>query len=584
MGNFIKKPGIPGLNRIAIVCNSPVNQSKIGNPNPPNYKAFATAKACGFNVVMYPGSDVEPNEWIEYMDKALIHCKKLGIKLISNSPILNYTGKNKTNWHTEFVEHYIPIESPIDNLTEEEQEFQQSLDALVGWQFKDEPLYYNLFAPYHYYIKEQGNKSTIMTPEEVTEEDLKHLVQDPEDGMSKKILDDGKIPDQDLDSLVVNHGGGYNNGSNNDYVLKQENCDNLKENYTTINDTDTVRPVFANLAVDSHLDADKRKIWIGHNSTYNEFLDEYISKFNPPLLSYDYYPIETLKDDKGKDVEVFQEDAFYQNLLMFANKSKQYNIPFWAYCLCLKHLSGPGGRHYPYPTEGMMRIEAFSALAFGAQGIVYWQYRLDDLNSETSSCQTSQSSPTLNEGTQIGGIDSIGSSTFMGADENGVPVYGHGITTSVWQSIKNINRDIIKENKKFFNCKFISHQICFGDEEYSMNGEAGLDIIKESGKGFLMTHIETPDPNERDNNGKPVINKYIVIVSRDPFNSQEIRWRKAQCSKSSIDQDICTPDFNLDDNNGDYEGDNNSTNDDVNNASLWYKATLKPGGHYIFVC
>ncbi|MGN0237967.1 MAG: beta-galactosidase, partial [Lepagella sp.] len=319
--------------------------------------------------------------------------------------------------------------------------------------------------------------------------------------------------------------------------------------------------------------------WIGHNSTYNEFLDEYISKFTPPLLSFDYYPIETINGDN-----VFQEDTFYKNLLMFANKSKQYNTPFWAYCLCLEHLSGVGGRYFPYPTEGMMRIEAFSALAFGAQGIVYWQYRSDDLNSETSSCQTSQSSPTLNEGTQIGGIDSIGSSTFMGADEKGVPVYGNGITTSVWQSIRNINADIIKENDKFFNCKFISHKLCFGNEEYSMNGEAGLGIIKSTGKGFLMTHIETPDSKEIDNNGQPVINKYIVIVSRDPFNSQELRWTKAQRNKSSIDKDICTPDFNLDDNNDSDQGNNNSNNEDINNASLWFKATLKPGGHYIFVC
>ena len=74
MSDNLTNTSIMGLNKIAIVCNSPVNESKKLNSNPPDYKAFATAKSCGFNVVMYPGSEVEPDEWIEYMDKALTYC------------------------------------------------------------------------------------------------------------------------------------------------------------------------------------------------------------------------------------------------------------------------------------------------------------------------------------------------------------------------------------------------------------------------------------------------------------------------------------------------------------------------------
>ena len=47
-------------------------------------------------------------------------------------------------------------------------------------------------------------------------------------------------------------------------------------------------------------------------------------------------------------------------------------------------------------------------------------------------------------------------------------VYGNGITTSVWQSIKNINRNIIKENKKFFNYKFIKHRLCARSSERAL--------------------------------------------------------------------------------------------------------------------
>ena len=457
------------------------------------------------------------------MDKALIHCKKLGIKLISNSPILNYAGKNRTDWPTAFVQHYIPTEVPIENLSPEEQEFQDALIALVGWQVKDEPLYYDWTKDYPYYYKKiENGKSSIILPDEVTPDDLELL------------------------------------GKETEPKLLKFDCGKILDNYDTIKKIDPDRLLFCNLAVDY------KSKWIGNNRTYAQYLDEYISTFKPTVLSFDYYPIDDINVD-GTTTHYLHDSTFYNNLIMFAEKSQQYNIPFWAYCLCLEHSTGEGGRDYPYPTEGMMRFEAFSALAFGAQGIVYWQYRLDDLNSGTSSSQSSQSRPTLNGGAQLGNVSSIGSST----DDKGVPVYGNGVTTSVWQSIQKINSDIIKENDKFFNCKLISYNLCFGNTDCHLHGEAGIDIIKSSGKGFLMTHIETPDPEKKDGNGNPVINKYIVIVSRDPFKSQELQWLYVQDPNSTVDKNICTPVFN---NTGNYEND------------PWRKEILPPGGYHIFKC
>ena len=526
-----------GLNKIAIVCNSPVNESKKLNSNPPDYKAFATAKSCGFNVVMYPGSEVEQDEWIEYMDKSLIHCKKLGIKLISNSPILNYTGKNRTDWPTAFVQHYIPTEVPIENLSPEEQKFQDALNALVGWQVKDEPLYYDWTKDYPYYYKKIADgKSSIILPDEVTPEDLELLGKETEPKLLK--IDCGKILD----------------------------------NYNIVKGKDPNRPSFCNLAVDNN------KIWIGHHSTYEEYLDEYIATFRPPLLSFDYYPIDT---DKSTKKPHLHKEKFFDNLLMFANKAKQYNIPFWAYCLCLEHSTGEGGRDYPYPTEGMMRFEAFSALAFGAQGIVYWKYRLNDFNSETSSSQSSQSRPTLNGGAQLGSVSTIGSNTFIGA-EKGVPVYGDNITTSVWQSIRNINRDIIKYNDVFFNCKFIKHQFLEDNIEHNMNGEAGgIDKIKISGPGFLMTHIETPDPEYKFSDGDPFIHEYIVIVNLDPFNSQELQWKVVQNETTSHEgqglSNLVT-EFNRNDDNYDGYSDGDYKDAPQETENEWKSETIEPGG------
>ncbi len=482
--------GMMRLNKIAIVCNSPVNESKKLNSNPPDYKAFATAKSCGFNVVMYPGSEVEPDEWIEYMDKALTYCNQVGVKLISNSPILNYTGKNRTDWHEAFVSRYTSSEASGGKFTSE------ALKALIGWQVKDEPLYY------------------------------------------------------DWTKILVN--------------------------YDAIKGIDPDRLSFCNLAVDN----DSK--WIGHNSTYAQYLDEYIATFRPPLLSFDYYPIDT---DKSTKKPHLHKETFFDNLLMFANKSKQYNIPFWAYCLCLEHSTGEEGRDYPYPTEGMMRFEAFSALAFGAQGIVYWKYRLNDLNSATSSGQSSQSRPTLNGGAQLGSASTIGSDTFIVA-EKGVPVYGDNITTSVWQSIRNINRDIIKYNDVFFNCKFIKHQFLEDNIEHNMNGEAGgIDKIKISGPGFLMTHIETPDPEYKFSDGEPFIHKYIVIVNLDPFQSQKLQWKVVQnetTSHEGLGLSNLVTEFNRNDDNYDGYSDGDYKDVPQETENEWKSETIEPGGWKIF--
>ncbi|MGN0237473.1 MAG: beta-galactosidase [Lepagella sp.] len=535
MSEISNDTSMMGLNKIAIVCNSPVNQSKKLNSNPPDYNAFATAKACGFNVVMYPGSDVEPNEWIEYMDKALFHCKKLGIKLISNSPILNYTGKNRTDWPEAFIQHYIPTKGPKENLTPKEKEFQDALIALVGWQVKDEPLYYDWTKDYPYYYKKFANgKSSIILPNEVTPDDLELL------------------------------------GKETEPKLLKFDCGKILDNYGAIKGIDPNRLLFCNLAVDN----DSK--WIGHNSTYEEYLDEYIATFRPPLLSFDYYPIDT---DKSTKKPHLHKDTFFDNLLMFANKSKQYNIPFWAYCLCLEHSTGEEGRDYPYPTEGMMRFEAFSALAFGAQGIVYWQYRLDDLNSGTSSSQSSQSRPTLSGGTQSGSADTIGSKTLMETGK-GVPVFGDNVTTSVWQSIRNINRDIIKYNDVFFNCKFIKHQFLEDNIEHNMNGEAGgIDKIKISGPGFLMTHIETPDPEYKFSDGEPFIHEYIVIVNLDPLNSQDFQWKEVQNETTSHEglNDMVT-EFNENDDNYDGYSDGDYKDAPQETENEWKSETIEPGG------
>ena len=52
-----------------------INQGKKANQNMPTLADFETASACGFNAVMYPGSDVPPTQWISYTKDALDYCQ-----------------------------------------------------------------------------------------------------------------------------------------------------------------------------------------------------------------------------------------------------------------------------------------------------------------------------------------------------------------------------------------------------------------------------------------------------------------------------------------------------------------------------
>lgn len=325
MSNKIISPAPDG--QIALVCCSPDNlhttkyddksqwpdsYTPIQKPeeelNVFNELSFKEALSCGFNVLMYPGSDLD-QKWIEYTQRALDLCKDLGVKLIINSPILNYTGtilkdilkyEYKLGWPESYVKLFV------------------NHRALGGWQIKDEPEYTD------WHDIHNTNASTSNSISQT----------------SGNNLSDSAIPCQ---------------------------CKTVLKNYQAVSKIDTHHIVYMNLA------ANYDSKWIGSHRDYGEYLDEYINTFNPPLLVFDHYPI---TQNTGTEFEVNRVD-FYYYLNLFSEKSEQYGMPFWAHCLCLKH--DTGGANYPDPTLEMMRFEAFSALAFGAQGLVFWKYKQDYL-------------------------------------------------------------------------------------------------------------------------------------------------------------------------------------------------------------
>ena len=131
--------------------------------------------------------------------------------------------------------------------------------------------------------------------------------------------------------------------------------------------------------------------------TYEEYVQRSADELGLSQLSYDLYPI---VQEQGKAVV---RPQFYSNLEIMRRVSMHSMQPFWAFVLSTAHGS------YPIPTATHLRIEAFSALAYGAQCIqhfTYWTPPTDTWNFHSA------------------------------------PIDEHGKRTQVYELVKNLNREI----------------------------------------------------------------------------------------------------------------------------------------------
>lgn len=105
--------------------------------------------------------------------------------------------------------------------------------------------------------------------------------------------------------------------------------------------------------------------WLGFNSSkdYENYIDEFFAsqEFKPRVLCADHYPL--LKDEFGG----FRND-YYLNLEILRKKSQEYNVPLWMIILTSEHES------YKKISFEEISLQVFSALAYGAKGIMYYLY------------------------------------------------------------------------------------------------------------------------------------------------------------------------------------------------------------------
>jgi Beta-galactosidase len=116
---------------------------------------------------------------------------------------------------------------------------------------------------------------------------------------------------------------------------------------------------YVNLIPSIHPDPDQS---IYGTATYREYVQSFINEVPVPFLSFDVYPI------RFNGVERILLDGFYENLEIISDEARNVGKPFWAFALTTPHA------HFPIPTIADLRLQVFSSLAYGTQGIQYFTY------------------------------------------------------------------------------------------------------------------------------------------------------------------------------------------------------------------
>ncbi|MCE1197547.1 MAG: hypothetical protein LWW85_01140 [Marinilabiliales bacterium] len=190
-------------------------------------------------------------------------------------------------------------------------------------------------------------------------------------------------------------------------------------------------------------------------SSYATYVSLFAKEVTSRLLSFDFYPILS---------EGIHEN-WYQGLEIFSEEAKKLQAPFWAFALASSY-----NDLHPTPTLPALRLQLFSNLAYGAQGLEYWSYWMSD------------------------GL-------------RNAPINQEGKRTPVYDLIKQVNREIQEVAGVFVGSKVISVNhtglvIPKGTTRLTKLPWA-ISTFETEGQGALVSQLEQGDKH------------FFVIVNRD---------------------------------------------------------------------
>ena len=197
-------------------------------------------------------------------------------------------------------------------------------------------------------------------------------------------------------------------------------------------------------------------------TSYAEYVSTFAKEVPSQLLSFDFYPI----------LSQGIHESWYAGLEVFSAEAKKLDKPFWAFALASSY-----NELHPIPTIAALRLQLYSNLAYGAQGLEFWAYRM---------------SPGL----------------------RCAPIGLDGKRTIVYDRIKSVNNEIQNLAGVFVGAKMVSVKhtgivIPKGTSQLSTLPSA-IKVFETEGEGALVSTLE---------NG---VSTFFMIVNRDLQNSLPI--------------------------------------------------------------
>lgn len=203
---------------------------------------------------------------------------------------------------------------------------------------------------------------------------------------------------------------------------------------------------------------------------YAMYVQRYIDEIGTGFLSYDHYSITA--DTLGRTA---LNPDYYKNLEIIAQRARNAGIPFWAFALSTAHYS------FPAATRQHLRLQMFSNLAYGAQGVQYFTYW------------------------QFPGL----------GDSKDVPITNAGERGTAWWQVRELNREIQRLAPYFLGAKTIDvgHTgtvIPDGTHRLGQLPKPIKSLTSRGGAGLLVSHFVKGGY------------EYLMVVNRDLHANQEV--------------------------------------------------------------
>jgi hypothetical protein len=188
--------------------------------------------------------------------------------------------------------------------------------------------------------------------------------------------------------------------------------------------------------------------------SYAEYITTFAQMVPVKQISYDFYPV----------LNEGIHERWYEGLEIVSAESRKMGLPFWAFALASSY-----NELHPEPTVAALRLQMFSNLAYGAQGLEYWSYR-------------------------------------MSQGLRNAPVGLDGKRTVIYDRIKQVNAEIQNLSGVFAGAKVVSVNhtgtvIPRGTSRLTKLPQA-IKVFETEGEGALVSTLE---------NGE---NTFFVIVNR----------------------------------------------------------------------